>query len=123
MFRFFSGYRAPDKKKRGKTTRVVMSWKPSGEVMKLPIVKPTAVKPAVAITVVNSPKPFFIYFVALALEILCALTCTQQTWIKYAARIKVKSKYAVTSGRAACEEEITLEFIPDSHNYQWIDSS
>ena len=34
-------------------TNVVISWKPSGDVMKLPIVRPTAVKPAAATTTVN----------------------------------------------------------------------
>ena len=52
--RLFSGKSAPLRKKSGNMTKVVMSWKSSGLVMRLPMVRPTAVSPAVAITIVIS---------------------------------------------------------------------
>ena len=54
--RLFRGKSAPLRKKSGKITKVVMSWKPSGLVMRLPMVRPTAVSPEHAITTINSVK-------------------------------------------------------------------
>ena len=50
------GKSAPLRKKSGKITKVVISWKPSGLVMRLPMVRPTAVNPEHAITTITSVK-------------------------------------------------------------------